>query len=156
MMCNTLLNCWALFLAVIGIGEHVRLQGLVERSAGIATGASEAEVERLLGEPNYKWKAKSGLGRLILGDRPTRWIYATGIDLQSLIVPGLPFPNPFPLNIRWFQTPDDSDLVVEWTPNNQVAKVTRPVLYVPPALREFYERLFSMADAARNFAAKAH
>lgn len=149
MGCSALLNLWAFVVCVVGIGEEVRLYGLVERSAAIVVGASEADVEQLLGEPDFKREARRGWGRLILGARPAQWIYGTTIDLQAIVVPGLPFPNPLPVKFRFF-SPDDDDLVIEWTPGKQVGKIARPRLDVPHEMTELYQRLFTFIDAVRT------
>lgn len=134
MACGTLLNCWIFALVLIGMGEQVQLQRLVDRSAGIAIGASEGDVERAIGEPIATWEARRGF---IFGG-PAQWAYGTSIDLGSILVPELPFLNPIPLRWRLFSACED-DLVIEWTPTKQVAKVSRPKLDVPDELMELYQ-----------------
>lgn len=137
MACGTLLNCWVLALVLMGVGEQVHLQRLVDRSARIAIGANERDVERAIGEPIAKWEARRGWARFIFGARGAQWVYGTSIDLGSIFVPELPFPNPVPLRLRLFSA-DDDDLVIEWTSTKQVAKVSRPNLDVPDEVTELY------------------
>jgi hypothetical protein len=133
-----LLNCWIFALVLIGMGEQVQLQRLVERSAGIAIGATEGDVERAIGEPGLKGEARRGLARFIFGERRVQWIYGTSINLGAIFIPELPFLNPIPLRLRLFSA-DEDDLVIEWTPTKQVAKVSRPKLDVPDELMELYQ-----------------
>ncbi|HEV7226612.1 MAG TPA: hypothetical protein VGN42_28150, partial [Pirellulales bacterium] len=98
----------------MGVGEQVHLQRLVDRSARIAIGANERDVERAIGEPIAKWEARRGWARFVFGERGAQWVYGTSIDLGSIFVPELPFPNPVPLRLRLFSA-DDDDLVIEWT-----------------------------------------
>ncbi|MEO8496349.1 MAG: hypothetical protein ABI614_14875 [Planctomycetota bacterium] len=141
--CGTLFNSWALIVATIGLGERIHLQQLVDKSSHIEVGASPEAVLITLGEPTARWAPWRGV--LGLANRPARWVYGTTIALDSIVVPDVPFPNPIPIHLRLFGAADD-DLVIEWTPNHEVAKVVRPDFAVPAGGAELYEPFFVVAD----------
>jgi len=147
------LNCWVWILVVIGTGEQVHLQKLVDQSAGIAVGAAESDVLRVLGEPKFRWEARRGWERLIFGERPAQWIYGTTIDLDSIFVPELPFLNPIPINIRLFSS-EENDLIISWTADKVVKKVTRPNLNVSEELIQLYQPMDNIAGLVRLLAKK--
>ena len=149
MACCTLLKCWTLMLVIIGIGEKVQLQKVVEQSAPLVVGATEQDALLMLGEPKMKWDSRRGVARFIFGERPAQWIYGTTIDLQLIIIPELPFPNPIPIKIRLFFA-DEDDLVIDWTPDNKVSAVKRPEIDIPDDLAKLYEPVYFFADLART------
>jgi hypothetical protein len=80
-------------LVFIGIGEMVHLQKIVDHSAPLVVGATEADALRVVGEPNIKWDARLAVASFTFGERPAQWIYGTTIDIEAIIIPDLPFPK---------------------------------------------------------------
>ncbi len=105
---------WAVLLALYGAYESKCLERTVESSKSINVGASEAEVLRLLGEPVTRADKRGELAAAFFGKVPRKWIYGTTVDLHSFFVPDVPLPNPIPIRLRLWGTPDDADLVIEW------------------------------------------
>ncbi len=143
MICGTFLSFWAIILLVVGIGEEVHLQGRIDRAMALSNGASSEEVLAVIGEPDHKWKARDGW--LFFAAHPDQWIYGTTINLESIVVPGLPFPNPIPLKLRLFSS-DLDDLVVEWNTEGKLAKIVKPDLHVSDEARDLFEPLFALGQ----------
>ncbi len=141
MICGTFLSIWALVLTVIGIGEEVRLQRLVDQSTVLSTGAAHDDVLTVLGAPYQKWQATEGW--LFFSGHPDQWIYGTAIDLQYVVVPDLPFPNPLPIKLRFFSS-DEDDLVLDWTDEGKLSRVKRPTLEVNHEAKELFEPIFAL------------
>jgi hypothetical protein len=93
---------------------------------------SPSDVHSVLGEPSeiYEYPERRGLTSFLLGQRPTQWMYGTTLNMDYLIVPDLPCPNPLPLNMRILSYASE-DLVIYWTPERTVAHVRRPKFDVP-------------------------
>ena len=143
MVCSIFLKCWALLLAVVGLGEKVHLQSVVERSVALKRDMTGEEVLAILGEPSEKWKARSGF--LFFGGGPPQWIYGTTIDLGMIVIPEWPVPNPLPIKLRLFSS-DPGDLVLDWTEDGKLMGVKQPKLKVPETLREVYEPVFALSE----------
>ncbi len=149
MACCAMLKGWTLLLIIFGVGEKVHLQKVVDQSAPLAFGATEEDVLRAIGEPSIKWEARRGLARVIFGARPAQWIYGTTIDLQTIMIPDLPFPNPLPVKLRILK-PYDDDFVIDWTDQKTVAGIKRPQVDMPEELVKLYEPVYFFADLARG------
>lgn len=150
----TLLKSWTLVLVLFGIGERVHLQKVVVQSESLVAGATQQSVLHAIGAPQLKWTARRGAARILFGERPAQWIYGTTTNLMAVIIPGLPFPNPLPINLRLFSA-DQDDLVVDWTSENLVAAIKRPPIDVPAELTKLYEPVYVIADFARMLSTKS-
>ena len=148
--CVVLFEIWMLFLVVVGTGEKVQLQRLIDRSADIVAGSTEQDVQRLLGNPIRRYDARSGMARFLFGKRPAEWVYGATINLRIVFIPGLPIPNPLPINIRLFGRHQE-DLAVHWTPQKKVLTVIRPELNLPEHVVRFYEPICVAAEIAHHF-----
>ena len=144
--CNATFAPYVLWLITIGTVERVHLHHVVEVSRQISVGATEADVLAILGEPNGRYA--EGRGLFGIGSRPRRWMYGTTINLRYLIVPEVPFPSPIPINIRWFGY-DEDDLVIDWSRDDKVAKITRPEVHVPEGADELLKPAYFIADVVR-------
>lgn len=67
-------------------------------------------------------------------------MYGTGFNLDYVLVPGTPWLNPLPVNLRIAEYADD-DLVIDWMADDRVTAIKRPDFNVP-------EIAFGMLDAA--------
>jgi hypothetical protein len=104
-----------------------------------------------MGVPTLRWEVRTGSAELFFGKRPAQWIYGTTIDLQRLIIPELPFPNPIPIKFRLFSAYED-DLVIEWTPDKKISNVKRPELNVPDSAKRLLDPVYFIVSLARLFA----
>jgi hypothetical protein len=153
MACCTLLKGWTLMLVFIGIGDRVHLQKIVDHSAPLVVGATEAAALRVVGEPNIKWDARRGVASFIFGERPAQWIYGTTIDLLAIIVPEFPFLNPLPVKTRLFAA-NEGDLVIDWTPEKKISAAKRPEIDIPDDVAKLYEPIYFFADLTRALTSK--
>ena len=106
--------------ALIGAAEQARLNHLIEASRRIEPLDSKQEVRNVLGPPLHDWK-QTGL----FGYGPPTWAYGPVFEPRYIVNAGFPLPLPLPINIRLFG-PNQSDLIITWDANGQVASVTRP------------------------------
>ena len=119
-------RCWAVLLALYGAYESQCFERSVETSRKIKVGASEVDVLKLLGEPVTRAEKRGEVAAAFFGKVPRKWIYGTTINLRSFFVPDVPVPNPIPIRLRLFGTPDEEDLVIEWHDDHTVSKVMQP------------------------------
>jgi len=148
--CVVLFEIWMLYLVVVGTGEKVQLQRLIDRSADIVAGSTEQDVRRLVGNPIRRYDARGGMARFLLGERPAEWAYGTTINLRVVVLPGLPILNPLPINLRLFGRGQE-DLAVHWTPQKKVLAVIRPELNLPEHVVRFYEPICVAVEIAHHF-----
>ena len=144
--CNGTFAPIVLWLITIGTVERVDLHRTVELSRQISVGDTEADVLASLGEPDARYPEFRGF--FWIGSRPRQWMYGTRTNLRYLVVPGLYVPNPIPINIRFFSY-DDDDLVIDWSRDGPVLKITRPELQMPAGAEELVEPYHFMADIVR-------
>jgi hypothetical protein len=109
--------------ALIGAAEKARLNHLIEASRRIEPLDSRQQVRNVLGPPLAEWE-KTGF---IFANGPPQWAYGPVFEPRNIVNAGFPLPLPLPINIRLFG-PNESDLVITWDANGQVARVTRPAL----------------------------
>jgi hypothetical protein len=107
--------------ALIGAAEQARFNHLIEASRRIEPLDSKKEVRDVLGPPLAEWE-KTGF---IFASGPPQWAYGPVFEPRYIVNAEFPLPLPLPINIRLFG-PNESDLVITWDKNGQVASVTRP------------------------------
>jgi hypothetical protein len=144
--CNGTFAPIVLWLITIGTVERVDLHRTVELSRQISAGATQDEVLAILGEPNARYPEFRGF--FWIGSRPRQWMYGTRTNLRHLVVPGLYIPNPIPINIRWFSY-DDDDLVIDWSRDGPVLKITRSELQMPEGAEKLVEPYYFITDVVR-------
>lgn len=83
-------RCWAVLLALYGAHEKQCFERTVEISGKIDVGASEADVLRILGQPEVRAEKRGELAAAFFGKVPRKWVYGTSIDLHSFFVPEFP------------------------------------------------------------------
>jgi hypothetical protein len=95
---------------------------LIEASRQIAPLDSKQEVRSVLGPPLIEWEKTR-----FFATGPPQWAYGPVFEPRIIVntEESLPLPLPLPINIRLFG-PNQSDLVITWDANGQVASVTRP------------------------------
>ena len=115
---------WVLGLALVGLMELNYLRDQVEKSAQVVVGNSEAQVLEAIGEPRHRWNKWE---HWFWNDRPRRWVYGTRVDVHSIVLPNLPYPNPIAFKFRIFGA-FESDLVVAFDDDRRVVSIQRPEL----------------------------
>jgi len=116
-----LIYAMAATVAVVGGSEQVRLDRLIEASQQVQPGDTKLEVQALLGRPLAQWE-KSGF---IFRSGPPQWVYGTIVDLNHIVSEDFLVPFPLSIKLRLFGA-YESDLVINWGPDDTVASVTRP------------------------------
>jgi len=117
---------WSVLLLIYGGYEQQRIDRYVEASAKIKADDSEADVVSILGKPDIRYDKRSKELSALFGSVPRKWVYGSLIYLEYLFVRELPFPNPIPIHFRLFESPDDNDLVIEWSEDDTVLRVVKP------------------------------
>jgi hypothetical protein len=116
-----LIYAMAATTALIGAAEQARFNHLIEASRRIEPLDSKKEVRDVLGPPLAEWE-KTGF---IFASGPPQWAYGPVFEPRYIVNAEFPLPLPLPIKIRLFG-PNESDLVITWDKNGQVASVTRP------------------------------
>lgn len=145
---SPLCTAWFLYVVVAGHVEEAQQQRLIEASRAVSVGMTPAEVRNVLGEPNGEYGPRGFVAWLLMGPRPKQWMYGAGLNPDYLIVPGLPFPNPLPINIRISDYADD-DLVIDWSPKDTVTAVRRPEVNAPRAAHDLLDSVNFARTALR-------
>ena len=142
LLCNPVCMIWFTAILVIEPIEHAHQGRLVEASRSVQLEMTPEDVLQVLGEPDAIYDERKPLiAWLMKDDRPKQWMYGTTFNLDYLIIPGLPCPNPLPVNLRIVEYAPE-DLVIDWSRDDRVAAITRPELEVPPEAE-------AMLDASR-------
>src|SRR5687768_400459 len=145
MLCNPLAATWFVFLAMTATLERAHLHRIVVASENVAIGMTEMQVAKLLGQPTDTYPARAGLALLLMGSRPRQWCYGTTINLKYAVVPGCPFANPLPINLRISEY-DQDDLVIDWSPDNRVTRLVRPDFDVPEMATKMAELIHTIGE----------
>lgn len=145
--CNGTFAPIVLWLITIGTVERVDLHRTVELSRQISAGATEKEVLAILGEPDARYPEFRGF--FWIGSRPRQWMYGTTINLRHIILPGSPTPSPIPINIRWFSY-DEDDLIIDWSRDGPVLRITRPELQMPEGAEELVEPYYFIGNVVES------
>jgi len=124
-MPNSICAAWFFFLSFYGAADLAQQSRHIENAAQLHVGMTPAEVQEVMGSPTGRYEAKSLTALVFSRFLPKHWFYGTTCDIHSIVVPGLPFPNPIPVHLRLFSYADD-DVVVRWSFDDQVAEITRP------------------------------
>lgn len=123
--CNAICAVWFTALLIAEPMEEAHQHRLIEASSAVRVGMTPDQVTAVLGEPEAEYGERTGLAWLLMGPRPKQWVYGTTLNLDYLIVPGLPFPNPWPVNVRVAEYAR-KDLVINWSDEDTVTAVRRP------------------------------
>jgi hypothetical protein len=121
----TTLQAWLALLAVVGGLDQARLNQLIEASGQLEPGDDEATVLSELGPPLERWPKRDAVNAFLFGDRPRLWVYGTILDIEEMFPPNSAIPILLPLKLRLF-SPDDDDLVINWSDDGRVASIVRP------------------------------
>ena len=141
MIPDALLAVWFAFVFVAEPIEHASHHRLVAVSAAVNDGMTPSEVRAILGDPAAEYAKRGVIATWWRGGpRPKQWMYGTGFNLDYVFVPGIPWLNPLPVNLRIAEYADD-DLVIDWTADDRVSSIKRPDFDVP-------DIAFGMLDSA--------
>jgi hypothetical protein len=119
------LYVWVATLTLAGSFEQAQLDQLIQASTRLKQGDDESRVLSVLGPPLQRRPTHGFIASILSGATPPRWVYGTSIALDEIIIPGSPFPNPFPIKLRLFG-PDEDDLIINWDAHGSVDSVVRP------------------------------
>ena len=147
---SPLFSTWLLFLAVAGPIEEAHQQRLIEASRAVCVGMTPVDVRDILGEPDGEYGPRGLVARLLMGPRPKQWMYGSRLNLNYLIVPGLPFPNPLPINIRIAGYAAE-DLIIDWSLDDTVTAIRRPEVNAPRVAHDLLESVNFAHTALRTF-----
>lgn len=148
---NALCTAWFFALLIAEPIEEAHQYRLIERSRSVQIGMTPDETRAVLGEPDAEYERRGLLTRLLLGPRPKQWVYGTTLNLDYLIAPGLPFPDPFPLNLRIFDFAAE-DLVIDWSSEDMVSSLRRPQFEVPEVADDMLEAVYFVTSVLRVLA----
>ena len=137
---------WFTFLLITGSADLAQQELCAGAARQVAVGMTAADVESLLGSPTQTFEAKGIVSLIFIYDcQPKHYCYGASVHLDNIILPGLPFANPIPIQIRSFGYAE-TDVVIRLSATDKVMATTIPKL--PDVPDEFH----SILDA-RNFMA---
>ncbi|MCC9658784.1 hypothetical protein [Rhodopirellula halodulae] len=135
---------WFTFLLISGSADLAQQERYADIARDVTVGMTASDVESLLGPPTQLFEAGGILSLvLIYNCQPKHYCYGASVHLDNLILPGLPFPNPLPIQIRSFGYAD-TDVVIRLSATDEVTATTIPKL---PAIPEEFHDILD----ARNF-----
>jgi len=76
-------------------------------------------------------------------------MYATLLNLNNLVLPELPFLNPYTIRISLFECSSE-DLVMDWSRDDAVTSIHRPKFEVPKGTDEILDAMYSVVVPLRS------
>jgi hypothetical protein len=154
-MPGSLSAVWFTLLLFSGAADLAQQQRYADAARSIEAGMTVADVEALLGPPTQTYNASGFFSLIFLYDcQPKHYCYGASVHLNNIVLPGLPFANPLPVQLRSFGY-TDTDVVIRLSATNKVMSTTVPDLSDVPEefasildARDFISTLWSLAAMA--------